>query len=38
METPPKPLVQRLGWFAIIWAISVIALAIIAWLLRMVLL
>lgn len=38
METPPKPLAQRLGWFVLIWGISVVALAIVAWLIRMVLL
>ena len=38
METPPKQLAHRLGWFALIWAMSVVALAIIAWLIRMVLL
>ncbi len=37
-ETPPKPLAQRLGWFALIWMVSVVALAIVAWLIRMVLL
>jgi hypothetical protein len=37
-ETPSTSLVQRLGWFVLIWAISVTALAIIAWLIRMVLL
>ena len=37
-EAPPKPLAQRLGWFVLIWALSVVALAIIAWLIRMVLL
>ncbi len=38
MESPLKPLAQRLGWFVLIWAISTVALAIIAWLIRMVLL
>jgi hypothetical protein len=38
MEVPSKPLAQRLGWFVLIWALSVGALAIIAWLIRMVLL
>jgi hypothetical protein len=38
MDSPSKPLAQRLGWFVLIWAMSVIALAIIAWLIRMVLL
>lgn len=37
-ETPSKPLTQRLGWFALIWAVSVLALAIVAWLIRMALL
>lgn len=37
-ETPPKSLAQRLGWFALIWAVSVLALAIVAWLIRMALL
>jgi hypothetical protein len=38
MDMPSKPLAQRLGWFVLIWAVSVVALAIIAWLIRMVLL
>jgi hypothetical protein len=38
MDSPTRPLAQRLGWFVLIWAMSVIALAIIAWLIRMVLL
>lgn len=37
-EMPSKPLAQRLGWFALIWVVSVLALAIVAWLIRMVLL
>lgn len=38
MESPSKPLAQRLGWFVLIWVMSVAALAIVAWLIRMVLL
>jgi hypothetical protein len=38
MDSQPKPLAQRLGWFAFIWVISVVALAIVAWLIRIVLL
>ena len=38
MDSSSKPLVQRLGWFVLIWALSITALAIIAWLIRMVLL
>jgi hypothetical protein len=38
MNEQSKPLLQRLGWFALIWITSVTALAIIAWLIRMVLL
>ena len=38
MEGPPKSLAQRLGWFVLIWAVSVTALAIVAWLIRLVLL
>jgi hypothetical protein len=38
MDSSPKPLVQRLGWFMLIWAMSVVALAIVAWLIRIVLL
>ena len=37
-EIPSKPLAQRLGWFALIWAVSVLTLAIVAWLIRMTLL
>ncbi len=33
-----RPLLRRLGWFALIWAASVAALAIVAWLIRLVLL
>ncbi|MDP9421711.1 MAG: DUF2474 domain-containing protein [Pseudomonadota bacterium] len=32
-----KPLLQRLGWFVLIWAVSVAALAIVAWLIRLAL-
>ena len=35
-EAPSKTLAQRLGWIALIWVMSVVALAIIAWLIRMV--
>ena len=35
-EAPSKPLAQRLGWLALIWVMSVVALAIVAWLIRMV--
>ncbi|HEU4958587.1 MAG TPA: DUF2474 family protein [Sphingomicrobium sp.] len=38
MDSPTRPLAQRLGWFVLIWAMTVVALAIIAWLIRMVLL
>ena len=38
MDSQPKPLAQRLGWFALVWMMSVIALAIVAWLIRIVLL
>ena len=27
MDSPSKPLAQRLGWFALIWVMSVVALA-----------
>jgi hypothetical protein len=37
-EVPSKPLAHRLGWFALIWLVSVAALAIVAWLIRLVLL
>ncbi|HET9398890.1 MAG TPA: DUF2474 domain-containing protein [Sphingomicrobium sp.] len=37
-QEPPKPLVQRIGWFALIWAASIMALATVAWLIRLVLL
>jgi hypothetical protein len=36
MDSPTKPLAQRLGWFVLIWTMAVVALAIIAWLIRMV--
>jgi hypothetical protein len=35
--TPPRPLGERLLWMAAIWAISVLVLLSIAWLLRLVL-
>jgi len=38
MEQSPRPLAQRLGWFSLIWAASVGTLAIVAWLIRLVLL
>ena len=38
MESPTKPLAQRLGWFVLIWALSIATLAIVAWLIRMMLL
>jgi len=38
MDSQPRPLAQRLGWFALVWVMSVVALAIIAWLIRIVLL
>ena len=38
MGSPTKPLAQRLGWFVLIWVMSVAALAIVAWLIRMMLL
>jgi len=37
-QGPAKPLLQRVGWFVLIWAASVTALAMVAWLIRMVLL
>jgi hypothetical protein len=33
-----NPLARRLGWFVLIWILSVTALAIVAWLIRLVLL
>jgi hypothetical protein len=38
MESPPKSLAARLGWLVLIWALSVAALAIVAWLIRLALL
>ena len=38
MEGPPKSLAQRLGWLILIWALSVAALAIVAWLIRLAIL
>ncbi|WIF68513.1 DUF2474 domain-containing protein [Metapseudomonas otitidis] len=35
-ETPKKPLWQRLGWLVGIWTLSVLALGVVAYLLRMV--
>ena len=32
----PRPLWKRLAWFAAIWAGSVAALGVVAWLLRLV--
>jgi hypothetical protein len=37
-ERSPRPLAQRLGWFVLIWLVSVATLAIVAWLIRLVLL
>ena len=37
MEQPPKPLAQRLGWFVLIWALSVAAIGMVAWLIRLAL-
>ncbi|MBM3107378.1 MAG: DUF2474 domain-containing protein [Pseudomonas sp.] len=34
-EDEKKPLWQRLGWLVVIWAGSVTALGIVAWLMRM---
>ncbi|MEG1041430.1 DUF2474 domain-containing protein [Pseudomonas sp. NUPR-001] len=34
-EEEKKPLLHRLGWLAVIWAGSVTALGIVAWLMRM---
>mgnify|MGYP003582637930 CR=1 FL=1 len=34
-ESEKKPLWQRLGWLALIWALSVASLAVVAWLMRM---
>jgi len=38
MDLPSRPLAQRLGWFVLIWVMSVVALAIVAWLIRLALL
>lgn len=38
---PPRPegsLIRRLGWMAAIWAISVAALGVVAWIIRSILL
>jgi Protein of unknown function (DUF2474) len=32
--TRPAPIWQRLGWFGGIWAVSVVALAIVAWVIK----
>lgn len=37
MADQPEPLAKRLGWFALIWAISVAALVAAAWLIKLVL-
>jgi hypothetical protein len=37
-DEPARPLLRRLGWFVLIWAVSVTALAMVAWLIRLVLL
>ena len=34
-EPEKKPLMQRLGWLLLIWAVSVVSLAVVAWLMRM---
>ncbi|MBZ9663485.1 DUF2474 domain-containing protein [Pseudomonas sp. LMG 31766] len=34
VEQDKKPLWQRLGWLVLIWACSVTALGVVAWLLR----
>ena len=34
-EPEKKPLWQRLGWLALIWAASVATLGVVAWLMRM---
>jgi len=34
MNDPPAPLVQRLGWMALIWVASVLALGAVAYGLR----
>ena len=35
IEEQKKPLWQRLGWLVLIWAGSVAALGVVAWLMRM---
>ena len=35
VEQDKKPLWQRLGWLVLIWACSVTALGVVAWLLRL---
>ncbi|MBA1204650.1 DUF2474 domain-containing protein [Pseudomonas capeferrum] len=35
IEEPKRPLWQRLGWLVLIWGASVLALGIVAWLMRM---
>ncbi|HSJ77099.1 MAG TPA: DUF2474 domain-containing protein [Erythrobacter sp.] len=35
---PSKPLAQRLGWFVLIWALSVAVIGAVGWLIRSVLL
>lgn len=35
-EAPPRPFLVRLGWLVAIWAASVAALGVVAWLLRQV--
>jgi len=32
---PARPWWQRLGWLALIWLLSVLALGLVAWLLRL---
>ena len=34
-EPEKNPLMQRLGWLLLIWAVSVASLAVVAWLMRM---
>ncbi|MCJ0974560.1 DUF2474 domain-containing protein [Stutzerimonas marianensis] len=31
---PPRPLWQRMTWLVVIWSASVLALGVVAWLLR----
>ncbi|QBF25078.1 DUF2474 domain-containing protein [Pseudomonas tructae] len=35
IDEEKKPLWQRLGWLALIWAASVVSLALVAWLMRL---